>query len=379
MKKLISILLCVLLLAGMTAGIASAESGKCANCGEEYPSGEGYAFCPNCGEPLAENDEYDFMVPMITKVTDEEEYNELPGDESFDLTDYVLNQLDNADYRETYEALTDGETVSMGGWGTTAKGLQQTLIDFGQKLSADGQAGGKTFDALHAVQDAFGLERTDKVDSEAYSQLLLRLLVLREMEEAEYGYEVTDKLCDLPGKPIDYDECSYMMACADYLNGNYYKARERFESCYWGDSEERAEKCVQPWPSTGQLWKDNSLGAGTQLTVKVNGEPDVGMHVKIYTESGKLAAMLFIGGSGSASTWLPGGTYTIKDGTGRDWYGQEDSFGYYGDYEVMTFDDYGTTDVELKAGYSYTITINVQNASPDASNVGSMYDDYEDF
>ena len=210
-------------------------------------------------------------------------------------------------------------------------------------------------------------------------QLLLRLLVLREMEEAEYGYEVTDKLCDLPGKPIDYDECSYMMACADYLNGNYYKARERFESCYWGDSEERAEKCVQPWPSTGQLWKDNSLGAGTQLTVKVNGEPDVGMPVKIYTESGKLAARLCVGGSGSASTWLPGGTYTIKDGTGRDWYGQEDSFGYYGDYEVMTFDDYGTTDVELKAGYSYTITINVQNASPDASNVGSMYDDYEDF
>jgi hypothetical protein len=35
--------------------------------------------------------------------------------------------------------------------------------------------------------------------------------------------------------------------------------------------------------------------------------------------------------------------------------------------------------VELKAGYSYTITINVQNASPDASNVGSMYDSYDDF
>jgi hypothetical protein len=103
------------------------------------------------------------------------------------------------------------------------------------------------------------------------------------------------------------------------------------------------------------------------------------MHVKIYQKNGNLAAMLFIGGTGSASTWLPGGTYVIKDGTGRDWYGQEDSFGYYGDYEVMTFDDYGTTEVDLQAGYSYTITINVQNASPDASNVGSMYDDYEDF
>ena len=377
MKKLISILLCVLLLAGMTAGIASAENAFCPNCGEEYPAGEGYAFCPNCGEPLAKEDEYDFMIPMVTKVTDEEEYDELPEDGTFDLTDYVLNQLDNTVYRETYEALAGGETVSMGGWGTTAKGLQQTLIDFGQKLSADGQTGGKTFEALHSVQDAFGMERTDKVDSEAYSHLLLRLLVLKEMDEDEYG--VTEKLCDFPGEPIDYDECSYMMACADYLKGNYYKAKERFESCYWGDAEERAEKCKQPWPSTGQLWKDSSLGAGTQLTITVNGKPDIGMHVKIYTESGKLASMLFIGGSGSASTWLPGGTYTIKDGTGRDWYGQEDSFGYYGNYEVMTFDDYGTTEVELKAGYSYTITINVQNASPDASNVGSMYDSYDDF
>ena len=377
MKKLISILLCTLLLVGILGSFAMAENAYCSNCGEEYPTGEGYAFCPNCGEPLSGDNEYDFMIPMVTKATDEEKYDELPEDGSFDLTDYVLNQLGNSLYRETYEALAGGETVSMGGWGTAAKGLQQTLIDLGQKLSADGQAGGKTFEALHIVQDSFGMDRTDKVDSEAYSHLLLRLLVLKEMDEDEYG--VTDKLCDLPGEPIDYDECSYMMACADYLKGNYYKAKERFESCYWGDAEERAEKCAQPWPSNGQIWKDSNLGAGTQLTITVNGEPDVGMHVKIYTESGKLAAMLFVGGSGSASTWLPGGTYTIKDGTGRDWYGQEDSFGYYGNYEVMTFDDYGTTEVELKAGYSYTITINVQNASPDASNVGSMYDSYDDF
>ena len=377
MKKLISIFLCILLLGGAVTGIALAENGRCSNCGEEYPTGEGYAFCPNCGEPLTENDEFDFMIPAVTKVTDEQEFEELPEDGNFDLADYVLNELESPLYRETYEALIGGETISMGGWGTTAKGVQQTLIDFGQKLSADGQAGGKTFDALHAVQDAFGLERTDNIDAESYSQLLLRLLVLKEMDRDEY--EVTDKLCSLPGEPIDYDECNYMMACADYLRGRYYKAKDRYEYCYWGDSEERAEKCVQPWPSTGQLWKDSSLGAGTQLTVKVNGEPDVGMHVKIYQENGNLAAMLFIGGSGSASTWLPGGTYTIKDGTGRDWYGQEDSFGDYGDYEIMTFDDYGTTEVDLQSGYSYTITINVQNASPDAANVGSMYDAYEDF
>ena len=376
MKRLIVMLLCATMLLGMTAGIAWAESGICTNCGEEYPADKGYSFCPNCGEPLTAED-YTYTIPLMTETTDAEEDNPVQDETESSLTEYVLTELGNSAYRETYDALRGGETVAMGAWGTTAKGVQQTLIDFGQKLSADGQAGGKTFDALHAVQDAFGMERTDKVDKAAYEALLLRLLVLREMEEDEYS--VTDKICSLPGEPVDYDECSYMMACADYLKGNYYKARERFEDCYWGDAEERAEKCVQPWPSTGQIWKDNSLGAGTQLTIKVNGEPDVAMHVKIYQKNGNLAAMLFIGGTGSASTWLPGGTYVIKDGTGRDWYGQEDSFGYYGDYEVMTFDDYGTTEVDLQAGYSYTITINVQNASPDASNVGSMYDDYEDF
>ena len=387
-----------------------AEGIICTECGESYPADAGYAFCPNCGavlpkpestpesvvtsepestpEPAPTPEQIPEQTPEPTSLpepieaaaaetTDAEEDSPVQDESESSLTEYVLSELGNSVYRETYDALSGGETVAMGAWGTTAKGVQQTLIDFGQKLSADGQAGGKTFDALHAVQDAFGMARTDKVDGAAYEALLLRLLVLREMEEDEYS--VTDKICSLPGEPVDYDECSYMMACADYLKGNYYKARERFEDCYWGDAEERAEKCVQPWPSTGQIWKDNSLGAGTQLTVKVNGEPDVGMHVKIYQENGNLAAMLFIGGSGSASTWLPGGTYVIKDGTGRDWYGQEDSFGYYGDYEVMTFDDYGTTEVDLQAGYSYTITINVQNASPDASNVGSMYDDYEDF
>ena len=339
----------------------------CSNCGEEYPADAGYAFCPNCGSPLEGE----------VESHETENYAEEPAETAQNWTESVLSQLDSSVYRETYNALSEGKTISTGAYGTAAKGLQQTLIDFGQKLSADGQAGEKTFEALHTVQDAFGLDRTDTIDADGYSQLLLRLLVFKEMEEDEYS--VTDKISSLPGEPIDYDECTYMMACADYLRGKYYKAKDRFEYCYWGDAEERAEKCVQPWPSTGQIWKDSSMGAGTQLTITVNGEPDVGMHVKIYQQDGKLVSMLFIGGSGSASTWLTGGTYTIKDGTGSDWYGPEDSFGYYGDYQVMTFDDYGTTEVDLQAGYSYTITINVQNASPDASNVGSMYDDYEDF
>ncbi len=357
MKKLIAFILCTAMLTGTWAGCALADPGICPNCGEEYPTDLGYFFCPNCGTRLPE---------------DEQE-----TEQAFNLTEYVLNHLNNTVYRETYAVLSGGETVSKGAYGGAAKGVQQTLIDFGQKLDADGQAGEMTFNALHTVQDAFGLERTDKVDGKLYEELLLRLLVFKEMSKDEE--EVRTILCDLPEEPIDYDACTYMMAGAAYLEGRYYRARELFESSCWGNSEERAEACAQPWPSNGQLWRDSSQGSGTQLTITVNGKQDVATHIKIYTKAGRLAAMLFIGGSGSASVWLSAGTYVIKDGTGRDWYGTEDSFGYYGDYEIMTFDDYGTKEVNLNAGYTYTLTINVQEATPGSTGVGSVYDDYEDF
>ncbi|MBO7727480.1 MAG: zinc ribbon domain-containing protein [Oscillospiraceae bacterium] len=51
MKKVIAILLCSILLAGI-AGIAMAESRFCPFCGQEYPVEQGYAFCPNCGKAL---------------------------------------------------------------------------------------------------------------------------------------------------------------------------------------------------------------------------------------------------------------------------------------------------------------------------------------
>ena len=52
MKRVIAILLCIVILAVMTAGIATAESRFCPYCGQEYPAEQGYAFCPNCGKAL---------------------------------------------------------------------------------------------------------------------------------------------------------------------------------------------------------------------------------------------------------------------------------------------------------------------------------------
>ncbi len=52
MKKVFATLLCIIILAGMAASFAVAESRFCPYCGQEYASDQGYAFCPNCGKTL---------------------------------------------------------------------------------------------------------------------------------------------------------------------------------------------------------------------------------------------------------------------------------------------------------------------------------------
>ncbi|MBQ8076646.1 MAG: zinc ribbon domain-containing protein [Oscillospiraceae bacterium] len=56
MKKLTATLLCIVLLIGMAAGIASAENKYCPFCGHEYSVEKGFAFCPNCGKELPQNE-----------------------------------------------------------------------------------------------------------------------------------------------------------------------------------------------------------------------------------------------------------------------------------------------------------------------------------
>ena len=141
---------------------------------------------------------------------------------------------------------------------------------------------------------------------------------------------------------------------------------------------EKAEPEEQPWPSNGAIWRADSLGEGMELKIDVNQPSGTGMHIKIYRNKTELVAMLFVGGSGSATVSLPGGMYTIKDGTGEIWYRPEESFGDSGNYEVMSFDG-GATEVELEAGYSYVISINVKSISPDADSVGSKETSHDAF
>ncbi|MBR7188841.1 MAG: hypothetical protein IKD53_09835 [Clostridia bacterium] len=283
--------------------------------------------------------------------------------------DEVLTALNDDTYRATRDALRSGEVVKKGSKGAAARGVQQTLAAFGQKIAVDGNAGARTIAALNAVQAAFGLEKTDSLDAEGYATLLPRLLMVTDPDAA-------DAL--LAGR-MDRGEYDHMRGCALAAQGKYASAKALFEESGWGDWEARAGACVQPWPKTGVLYRNPAVkGGSAELAVQFNTDPDTAMLVKIYTVDGVLARTMFIGGTGRAKTSLPAGTYIIKDGTGRDWYGDEEAFGSEGRYEIMTFGN-GQQALQLRKNYSSTITVNVQENNPDAEGVGSQRESWSDF
>ena len=208
------------------------------------------------------------------------------------LLDDVLNALNDPIYRTTYDSLLTGEVVQKGSKGDAAKGVQRTLAAFGQDIAVDGNVGPKSIAALNAVQTAFGLTPTESLDAVGYAELLPRLLLVTNPDEA-------DAL--LMGSK-DYGEYDYMCACALAVQGKYASAKDMFEQSQWGDWEARAAACVQPWPKNGVLYKNPDVkGSSTELTVKFNTEPDTAMLVKIYTADGVLARTMFIGGTGKAT------------------------------------------------------------------------------
>lgn len=161
--------------------------------------------------------------------------------------------------------------------------------------------------------------------------------------------------------------------------GKYFSAYEAFQTSGAEEALEMAEKCAQPWPGTGEIWHNASVkGSNMELVVKVNQEDDQAMVVKIYRGNAH-AATAFIGGTGQVTCKLPAGTYVIKDGTGSIWYGKEELFGRYGNYETMTFGDNDDTEIKLDNGHRYTITINVTESDPNAEGVGSVYQEWDDF
>lgn len=280
--------------------------------------------------------------------------------------DQILDAFGNDVFRTTYDALSQGEEISNGTKSDTAKGLQDTLNEFGRGLTTDGAAGNLTFEALHQVQEALGLEVTETVSQDTYLQLLKYLLLDTDESLAASALGSTDS-----------SEAAYQHAKVLKLKGQGYLAKQKFEESQWDDWEAQAAECVQAWPENGKIAQNPTIqGSEVELVIERNGTEGTAMQVDICTMEGEVVQSLFIQNSGQAAAYLPSGTYVIKSTGGSDWYGPADAFGEDHSWSVMTFDSDEDPSqkvpyVNLPAG-SWIITINTSDYDPTAESVGSM-------
>ena len=280
----------------------------------------------------------------------------------------VLNKLDMNSYTETYDALLDGLVLEKGAQGDEAKALQRVLKAFGEDISADGKAGSGTFKLLNKVQKRYGMEETDYVDAEVFAELLCALLVYKEGVDAE-EYVLEAGMQD--------GHFLYCLGRKQASDGHYYRAKQSFEESGWADWADRADSCRKDWPKDGRVWKSKTYGgSGSILKIKVkNSDSEIARCFKVYNTDNKLVAVLFIGGNGSAETGLKPGRYTIKQGTGYDWYGRKDAFGQDGWYETWTF-DYGETEIKFSSGRGWMFTL---GGGGDGDSFGSDSETWDNF
>lgn len=164
---------------------------------------------------------------------------------------------------------------------------------------------------------------------------------------------------------VDPGKEEYMRAVALFEEGLFYSAKEAFENSEYNDYQQRASDCIQTMPETGELWHDeNMISDNMRLDFVANEEDEnTGMYIVVYTKDNNLVEKVFIKGSGTVETWIPEGSYYIKDAFGTMWFGEKELFGKDGEYETMLFyeDDEDPYLVSLSKGNIWTITINSTN------------------
>lgn len=208
--------------------------------------------------------------------------------------------------------------------------------------------------------------------------------VLHQAWEAQQGDQPvrTAKKEETKEEPEEENEIddSYRQALEYLKEEKYYSAYEAFMDSSAPDSYEQAQKCKKDWPKNGEVWR-TSQGKGDPLefTIRVNQPEDQAIFLRFIRKGYKIS-YVFIGGSDTVKLKLPAGTYSIKRGVGRTWYGIEEAFGRNGYYETMTIN--GSQEIKLQGGGGYSFSINVTEMNPDMQSMGDVDSDsesWEDF
>ncbi|MBR3016112.1 MAG: hypothetical protein IKH57_03355 [Clostridia bacterium] len=199
-----------------------------------------------------------------------------------------------------------------------------------------------------------------------------------EPDEAAYssGDEYASKSGDENGSESFTDD-SYQEALGYLAEEKYYSAYQAFMASDADDAYEQAQKCIKSWPKNGEVWRSSTAkGDPFEFTIQVNQSNDEAIFLR-FLRKGYPISYVFIGGGNSVKITLPKGTYSIKQGTGYEWFGIKEAFGRDGSYKTLTIND--SEEIKLEGGYGYTLTINTSEKNPTADDVGSEYESWEDF
>ncbi|MCL2529701.1 MAG: tetratricopeptide repeat protein [Coriobacteriia bacterium] len=192
------------------------------------------------------------------------------------------------------------------------------------------------------------------------------------LEEAAEAFE---KLGDFSDSKERAAQCRYNLADELFKEGEREEAYFAFiELAGFKDSEARAAACLAPLPESGILYQDPESYFDF-CAIRIDYRYSSGAsYYKIYSDE-RLVATVFLHANTSVRIYLLPGNYSIKEGGGNLWFGEDLAFGSTGWYSTLLFAN-GTTDtITLDVDELVTITINATSTG----NVSSKPEDPSSF
>ena len=179
-----------------------------------------------------------------------------------------------------------------------------------------------------------------------------------EAREALAELDGTGFFEDIPSLLAECDaHIAYDAAEALYSEGSYYDAYVAFNDLagvsYEGipDCSERAQACIQDYPGNGTVYSNPDYSS-TAVPLTIRNDSTYAF-VKFYIGE-DLVRTVFISPDGSATVYMPAGTYTMNEAHGDLWFGESDMFGDDGTYYHCIVG--GSETFDLEYGYSYEIS-----------------------
>lgn len=245
----------------------------------------------------------------------------------FDSADTMLRMGDYAAARAAFAALGD--------YSNSHEKVNECDYDIALDLFKDGEPdkAKAAFLALGDYSDSAKqadicdkeldyIAAADKLTSGAYQAAYDAFNKIKDYRDAEYQAKVCKRYLD------------YAVAEQLLKDGKFYAAYKAFGALgTFEDSSTRMTECVQTTPIPGEIYRNPKYKKKSRALIIKSPKDEYIRCFKVYKGDVLISTILVSGGK-KVTVKLPVGTYTIKFGVGKNWFGMDDLFGDEGYYCV---------------------------------------------